>query len=82
MLITANELKTKGATLIDELIRKYGEVFISMRGKKKFVVLPLEEYERLKEAELERAIRDAEKDYNEGRYIIETAEEHFKRLGM
>ncbi len=47
----------------------------------KFVVLPIEEYEKLKEAELENIIREAEEDYKSGRFIKETAEEHLKKLG-
>ena len=82
MIITANELKTRGISLVEKLIKQTGELFVSVRGKKKFVILPIEEYERLKEAELESIIRQAEKDYEEGRYIVETAEEHFERLGI
>ena len=82
MVITANDLKVKGMTLIDKLIKKYGEVIISVRGRNRFVILPLDEYERLKEAELDRAIREAEEDYRKGRYVAEAAEEHFKRLGI
>jgi len=82
MIITANDIKTKGISYISKLMKKYSEIFISVRGKKKFVILPIEEYERLKEAELEKAIREAEEDYKNGRVIVETAEEHFKRLGI
>ncbi|AEH45616.1 prevent-host-death family protein [Thermodesulfatator indicus DSM 15286] len=82
MIITANELKTKGISFVEKLMKKSREVFISVRGQKKFVILPIEEYERLKEAELESIIRQAEKDYQEGRYVVESAEEHFKRLGI
>jgi prevent-host-death family protein len=82
MIITANELKTKGISLVENLIKQTGEVFVSVRGKKKFVILPVEEYEKLKEAELVSIINQAEKDYEEGRYVVETAEEHFKRLGL
>lgn len=82
MVITANDLKVKGMTLIDKLVKKYGEVFVSVRGKNKFVILSLDEYEKLKEAELDRAIREAEEDYREGRYVAESAEDHFKRLGI
>ncbi|WP_456393419.1 type II toxin-antitoxin system prevent-host-death family antitoxin [Persephonella sp.] len=82
MIITANEIKTKGISYISKLMKKYNEIFISVRGKKKFVILPIEEYERLKEAELEKAIREAEEDYKNGRFVVETAEEHFKRLGI
>ena len=80
MLISASEVKAKGVSFIGKLIKKHKEVFITVRGKKKFAVLPIEEYERLKEAELDRLILEAEKDYEEGRYVKETAEEHFKRL--
>ena len=82
MIITANELKTKGISLVERLMKKSREVFISVRGRKRFVILPVDEYERLKEAELESIIRQAEKDYEEGRYVTESAEEHCKRLGI
>ncbi len=82
MIITANELKIKGVTLLDKLIQKYGEIYISIRGKKSFVVLSLKEYERLKESQLDESIREAEEDYKLGRYKIETAKEHFKKIGI
>ena len=82
MTLTANDIKTKGISLVEKLIKKYNEVFITVRGKKKFVILPIEEYERLKEAELEKIIREAEEDYNQGRVIKESAEDHFKRIGI
>ena len=82
MILTANDIKTKGISFVEKLIKKYNEVFITVRGKKKFVILPIEEYERLKEAELEKIIREAEEDYNQGRVIKESAEDHFKRIGI
>lgn len=82
MIISANEIKTRGISLIDKLLTKYSEIFVSVRGKKRFVILPLERYESLREAELERAIKEAEEDYKEGRVVRESAEEHFKRLGI
>jgi PHD/YefM family antitoxin component YafN of YafNO toxin-antitoxin module len=82
MLISANDIKTRGVSFIEKLIKKYNEVFISVRGKKKFVILTVEEYEHLKDAELETIIRNAEKDYNSGNYVKESSEEHFKRLGI
>jgi len=82
MIIQANELKTRGISFVEELIKKNEEVFISVRGRKKYVILRVEDYDRLKEAELESIVRQAEQDYKEGRYRVETAEEHFKRLGI
>lgn len=72
----------KGFGFVDKLIDKFGAVYLSVRGKKKYVVIPVEEYVRLKELELENSIVQAEKDYKEGRFIVETSEEHFKRLGI
>jgi len=82
MLISANDIKTKGVSFIEKLIKKYNEVFISVRGKKKFVILSVEEFERLKEAELEKIIKDAEENYKAGRFVKETSDEHFKKLGI
>ena len=82
MIITANDLKVKGVSYLDGLAKKYKEIFISVRGKNRMVVLTIEEYERLKEAELEMAVREAEADYKKGKYIIESSEKHFKRLGI
>ncbi len=82
MVITASELKVKGISFIEKLLKKGQEVFVTVRGKKKYVILSLEEFERLKELELESIIRQAEKDYEEGRYVVETADEHFKKLGI
>jgi len=82
MIITANELKTKGISFIEKILKKYKEAFISVRGKPKFVIISIEEYEKLKEAELEKILREAEEDYKKGRVIRESAEEHFKRLGI
>ncbi len=82
MIITANEIKTKGVSLIEKILKKRGEAIISVRGKVKFVVLPIEEYERLRDAEMEIAIKEALKDYKDGKFVEETAKEHFKRIGI
>jgi prevent-host-death family protein len=82
MIVTANDLKVKGVAYLESLARKYKEIFITVRGKNRLVVLPVEEYERLKEADLEMAIREAEEDYKKGKYVAESAEQHFQRLGI
>jgi len=81
-IIPANDIKTRGISCVEELIKETGEVFVTVRGKVKYVILPVEKYEKLKDAELESIVRQAEKDYKEGKYKTETAEEHFKRLGI
>jgi len=78
--ITANELKTKGVSLLNEITSAGGEAFISVRGKTKYVVLAVEEYNRLRDCELDMAVRETEQDLAAGRVVRETVEEHIKRI--
>lgn len=78
--ITANDLKIKGISAIDELADENGGVIITVRGKKKYIVLPIEEYNHLREYELEAAIVESKKDIKEGRIFKGTVEEHMKRV--
>lgn len=82
MDVKAKDVKRSGLKPIEEAIRKYGIAVLSSRGVRKYVVLPIEEYERIRESELEKAIKEAEEDLKKGRYVVETAEEHFRRLGI
>ncbi len=83
MVITANEIKRRGVSYLLRLIKKNTEeVLISLRGKTQLVVLPLEEYERLKELELMSAVNEVMKEYSRGDFTEETAEEHIKKLGI
>jgi PHD/YefM family antitoxin component YafN of YafNO toxin-antitoxin module len=80
--ISANTIKTKGISFINKFIKNKNEVIVSVRGKKKYVILPIEEYEHIRDLEIEQAVKQAEDDYNNNRYIAESAEEHFKRIGI
>jgi PHD/YefM family antitoxin component YafN of YafNO toxin-antitoxin module len=80
--ISANTIKTKGISFINKFIKNKNEVIVSVRGKKKYVILPIEEYEHIRDLEIEQAIKQAEDDYNNNKYIAESAEEHFKRIGV
>ena len=78
--ITANELKTKGVSVLNEEISDGNEVIITVRGKSKFIVLPIEKYNYLRECELETALLEAKKDIKEGRYTKESVDKHIKRI--
>ena len=79
-IITANDLKTKGVTVLEKETTEGSEVIITVRGKNKYVVLPIEKYNYLRECELEAALLEAKKDIKEGRYIKESVEKHIKRI--
>ncbi len=79
-IITANELKTRGVSILDEETSDGGEVVVTVRGKNKYVVLPIEKYNRLRECELETALIETKREIKEGRYTKETVEKHIKRI--
>jgi prevent-host-death family protein len=78
--ITANELKTKGVTALTNDTADGTEVIITVRGKNKFVVLPMEKYTYLRECELEAALLESKRDIKEGKFVKESVEKHIKRI--
>ena len=80
MTIMANDLKTRGVTLLDEALQQDDEVIISVRGKSKYVVMDIEHYNYLRECELEAALMETHKEIQEGKAKILTADEHIKAL--
>ncbi len=78
--ITANELKTRGVAVLEQAMEKDGETIISVRGKPRYVVLEIDEYERLREADLYTAWQEARRELEAGRIRSETAREHIARL--
>ena len=79
-MITANELKTKGIKAIEEQLAQTPEAAITVHGKVKYVAMTVEQFDKMRMAELEVAYMLCKKDIEEGNYTVETAEEHIKRL--
>lgn len=78
--ISANELKTKGIAVLDKATAGGSEAIITVRGKDKYVVLPMAAYNYLRECELEAALREAQADHAAGRYKTETVDKHVRRI--
>lgn len=78
--LAAVELKRRGVSALAPALAKDEEVVITVRGKGQYVVLKPDAYARLREAELEQAVREARADYAAGRIADETIEAHLKRL--
>lgn len=78
--VTANELKTKGISRLDEITSKGDEAIISVRGKQRYVVLTVEQYNYLRECELEAALAEMRRDLENGDVIEESVEEHVQRI--
>jgi prevent-host-death family protein len=78
--LSANDLKTRGVSALEKALGEDGEATISVRGKPRYVVMSLERYERLREAEIASAWQEAKAAETSGDYIVETASEHIARL--
>lgn len=79
-IISANDLKTKGVAAIDMVVKESEEAVVTVRGKTRYVILPIEKYNYYRECELEAAVNEAKRDYKEGRFVTELVAEHIKRV--
>ena len=78
--ITANDLKTKGVSVLESALQQDGEAVITVRGERKYVVLDFNTYNKLREYELDIALQEARSDIESGNYKIESVDEHMNRL--
>jgi prevent-host-death family protein len=78
--IAANDLKTKGVTTIQNALEEDSEVVISVRGKERYVVMDIEEYNRLRVCELEAALYETRQQVADGDYVEEGVDAHLDRI--
>jgi PHD/YefM family antitoxin component YafN of YafNO toxin-antitoxin module len=78
--ISANELKTKGVAAIEAMLAEHSEAIVSVRGKDRYVVMGIAQYNYLRECELEAALAETRADVAAGRFVQESAEAHLARL--
>ena len=78
--ITANDLKSRGVSVLETALENQDEAVISVRSKPRFVVMDIEHYERLREAEIHSAWQEARTAISQGDYMEASAEEHIARL--
>jgi prevent-host-death family protein len=80
MTVSANEVKTKGVSLFSNLLEKFDELIINVRGKDKFVVLDIERYKELRANELDVAYMQTMQDIKEKNYKTQTAKERLAEI--
>ena len=78
--ISANELKTRGVSAIEAALTHGTEALISVRGQNRFVVMPIEQFQYLRECELEAALAQTRSDLAEGRFVTSSPEKHLERV--
>ena len=78
--ITANELKTKGVSVVENALQNDDEAIITVRGKDKYVIIDMNKYNKLRDYELEIALLEARADVAKGRVLRESVTAHMKRI--
>ena len=78
--LTANDLKTKGIAAIEAVLAERPEAIVSVRGKDRFVVMDIAQYNYLRECELDAALAETRADIAAGRVVKESAAAHVKRV--
>lgn len=77
--LTANDLKTKGISAIENALAENKEAIVSVRGKECYVVMEIAQYHFLRECELAAALAETQADLEAGRFVEETPEQHVRR---
>jgi len=80
-VISASELKTRGVTALQEVLRDAHEAVISVRGRERYVVMDWGAYQKCREAELDVALAEVWGDLAAGRVHRDSVEGHLKRIG-
>ena len=78
--LAANDLKTRGIAAIEAALQGHSEAIVSVRGKDRYVVMNLEQYQYLRACELEAALVEARADLAAGRVVRESPKSHVERL--
>jgi hypothetical protein len=75
-MVTILDLRKRGIKAIEEEIEESGVATLSYRGHPKYVVLDIEEYEKLRELELMLAYQQVMEEVKRGKFeAVETPEE-------
>ena len=78
--ISASDLKTKGVGAIEQALIGQPEVSVSVRGQVKYVVMSQEQYQYLRECELEAALAESRADMDAGGFVKESVAKHIQRI--
>ncbi|MDD3546091.1 MAG: type II toxin-antitoxin system Phd/YefM family antitoxin [Kiritimatiellae bacterium] len=78
--IAANDLKTRGIRCVEQSMGEDGEAAITVHGKVRYMIVTPEKYDRLREAELDFAVREARLDVAQGKISATSIAEHLEQV--
>lgn len=79
-ILSANELKTAGVGAISRALEHDREAGVSVRGHLRYVVVEAQEFQRLRDLELELALLETRADLSAGRCLEESVDAHLARI--
>jgi len=79
-MITANDLKVKGIKAIEKELEERDEAVISFRGKPKYIVLDIEEYETMRSLQIEIAYKELKKKKEQNKAYVSDADTLIQRI--
>jgi len=68
MTITANEISKNDVSLFENLLDKYDEVVINIKGKDKYCIIPFDEYQEYRAYKLKKSHKEVLDDIENGNY--------------
>jgi len=80
MTVNANDIKKRGVSIFEPILKESDEVIINVRGKDKYVVLDINRYNELRENELDLAYLKVMQDIESKNYKIQSAKEHIAEI--
>jgi len=79
-MITANDLKVKGIKAIEKELEERDEAIISFRGKPKYIVLDIEEYETMRALQIEVAYKELKNKKEQDKAYVSDADTLIQRI--
>ena len=78
--VVAGEIKKRGVSAFATALEYDDEAVITVRGESCYVVMKMQKYNDLREAELSQAVREARADYDAGRIADKCVKDHMRRI--
>ena len=78
--VTANDLKKKGVSILDPILKENDEVVITIRGQSRYVVMDMDSYAHFRECELEAALLETKRELATGKFVSESVTDHIRRI--
>ena len=78
--MSSTEINEPGIAALEPRLTQEGQVLITVRGQRHYVVMTVERYHELRELELAQAAREAQEDYRAGRVVDRTIDGHLRTI--